>query len=691
MQAKSLPKRSTASPRNAADCCTATSMIPKVPRSCPGPFYLQYRQDIDGLRAVAVIIILFYHAGLSNVPGGYIGVDVFFVISGFLITGLIMRAVAEERFRFSDFFLRRLRRLGPALLVTVAATLVAGWFVLPPNLYADTAGSAIASLLSVSNIYFWLQSGYFDTAADYKPLLHTWSLAVEEQFYLVWPAVLVLLAPVLRNRGLVFIIAALGLISLIVTEAILGRSPSAAFFLTPFRIYEFALGAVLALGRWQAPNVALDHIASMAGVLTIFYCAGTYTSDTAFPGLNAFLPALAAAAMIYAGPQAAMNRALSLAPFTYIGRISYSVYLVHWPLFVYAGFVVGVASTAVDVLVLIGLAMVLGAGMYHLVETPFRRTANGQFRIAIGGLVKTCGGATVAIVIACLVITQQRGVPQRFAPEMMALLADLDRAVDARTEATGEFSCSSTVNSEDVYFADFEDCLPDAQEGLIVVLGDSHAADVFMGLRAAFPVAPLVQLTGNGCNFTKDRDGESRCAPYMRYWRDWIGDNADRIAMIIYHQSGASLLEVSPGGGTQPSPALINQVNANLVHYAAEDVPFYIWGPRPRFNRTIAIAIIGSADKDALRQYYKPSEYRSDIVLDNALAELYRETRLKYLSVADIICTPLCPALTAEGKPYVVDNAHWSLEGATEAVRQIVATDPLLEAALTANASPETR
>ena len=153
---------------------------------------MQYRDDIDGLRAVAVILIVFFHVRLSNVPGGFIGVDVFFVISGFLITSLITREIAENRFSFRAFYLRRLRRLGPALLMTVALTLLGGWFILPPGLYQTTAQAALATIFSVSNILFWQQTGYFDVAASYKPLLHTWSLSVEEQFYLIWPAAIVI-------------------------------------------------------------------------------------------------------------------------------------------------------------------------------------------------------------------------------------------------------------------------------------------------------------------------------------------------------------------------------------------------------------------------------------------------------------------------------------------------------------------
>jgi peptidoglycan/LPS O-acetylase OafA/YrhL len=645
-----------------------------------GPVLLTYRDDIDGLRAVAVILIVFYHARLTSVPGGFVGVDVFFVISGFLITGLITREIAQGQFSFGNFYMRRLRRLGPALLVTLALTLVAGWFILPPGLYQATAQAAIAGIFSVGNIFFWHQTGYFDTASAYKPLLHIWSLSVEEQFYFVWPTLLLLAARYLGKSGLIAAIIALSIVSLIASEALLRSSPSSVFFFTPFRIFEFGLGALLAIGGWQARNVLTANAASLGGLLAIFYVAGNYQEATPFPGLNALLPAGAAALMIYGGPTAIMNRAIAIAPVKYIGQISYSVYLVHWPLFVYYIFVFGEAKTSTEVLGLIALALGFGAVMYHCVETPFRHKTNNRFTVPSRAIGWGSLIAAAVISLASWQIHTERGYATRFPPEMIALLDDLEVAFDQRTESTREFTCNATANSGDRYFEIFESCLPTGQDNIIVVLGDSHAADVYMGLKAAFPNKSIVQLTGNGCNMTKRPDGTTFCAPFMSFWQTWLGDNAANIDAIIYTQSGGSLISQGPGGVEYPDPNKLAEMDRNLQQYTTDDVPFFFWGPRPGFQPTIDIAIIGSEDRDALRTYYQDTSFGADFTLDDRLERHFAEDDVHYISTVDTLCRPLCPVLTEDDALFIVDYGHWSEQGAISASHSMINEMPELKA-----------
>src|SRR5688572_16591631 len=205
----------------------------------------RYRRDIDGLRAIAVMSVVLYHYAPGTFPGGFVGVDVFFVISGFLITRLIHDAVIANNFSFADFYLRRVRRLFPALLFTLLASTLAAILFLSPNHLTQYGGSLVSAIFSVSNFYFWRQSGYFDAAADTKPLLHTWSLSVEEQFYLVWPAVLVLLLTKTPRLPLLVVVGALGIASVYLAERWLETDPSAAFFLAPARVIELASGAAL--------------------------------------------------------------------------------------------------------------------------------------------------------------------------------------------------------------------------------------------------------------------------------------------------------------------------------------------------------------------------------------------------------------------------------------------------------------
>lgn len=206
-----------------------------------------YVPAIDGLRTVAVLLVVIFHADKTWMPGGFIGVDVFFVISGFLITRNIMADVENGSWSFSTFFARRIARLFPALYATIAATLAAAFLILSPPDLERLGHVAISTILSVSNIFFWMEAGYFDISADHKPLLHTWSLAVEEQFYLVWPLLILALFSLGRRRAVIWGLGAIGIVSFLLAIGLQNKAPSAVFFLTPFRAYQFALGGLIGL------------------------------------------------------------------------------------------------------------------------------------------------------------------------------------------------------------------------------------------------------------------------------------------------------------------------------------------------------------------------------------------------------------------------------------------------------------
>ncbi|WP_165795491.1 acyltransferase family protein, partial [Methylobacterium frigidaeris] len=256
-----------------------------------------YRPDIDGLRAVAVLAVIFYHVGLVWMPGGFVGVDVFFVISGYVITRGLMREASGGGIALSDFYARRIRRILPALVATLALTsLAAIWLLLPPQL-EDYAGSAAASALSVANLYFWRASGYFDAAALYRPLLHTWSLSVEEQFYFVLPVSL-LLAIRLRLRPLWLPFGLVALLSFGLSLYAGRYAPTANFYLLPTRAWELLVGALLTMmpsGAARPLPPFLRAIAGLAGLAGILAPSLLYTDATPFPGIGAVPPCLGAA------------------------------------------------------------------------------------------------------------------------------------------------------------------------------------------------------------------------------------------------------------------------------------------------------------------------------------------------------------------------------------------------------------
>jgi peptidoglycan/LPS O-acetylase OafA/YrhL len=343
-----------------------------------------YRPEIDGLRAVAVLSVLFYHLGFTSFTAGYVGVDVFFVISGYLITRLITGQIERERFSIGMFYVRRIRRLLPVLLATTAASLLAGYFLFSPERLKELAASLISASFSFSNWYFFRHSDYFAAESTTRPLLHTWSLAVEEQFYLAWPTFLLLvtLRPVRRFAPIA--IVAVGLLSLALT--IHFRTHTAAvFYLTPFRAFELAIGALLVWAdKTTSPPNWVREIALPAGLaLIVLSVIGVGT--TAFSGVALLTPCLGAALAIYGGVARMSGVVLRNRVMVALGLISYSLYLIHWPVIVFLQYWLLAPLTLAQRWLVVVASIHLATVMYFAVERRFRvRTTspdrrNGRF------------------------------------------------------------------------------------------------------------------------------------------------------------------------------------------------------------------------------------------------------------------------------------------------------------------------
>ena len=356
---------------------------------------IKYRADIDGLRAVAVLPVVLYHAGVLGMSGGFLGVDVFFVISGFLITSIIATEISEHRFSLLSFYERRARRILPALTVVVLSTFAVGWVLLVPSEYKSLGQSALASALFLSNVYFTLTLDYFAPAAEFSPLLHTWSLAVEEQFYLFYPPVLALLFAWRGIRAALWAVAGISGLSLAAAVVMLPVKPDWVFYLIFFRAWELGIGAVLALSFFPVPRRRLlREIIAITGLLAILVPVFLYDSSMPFPGIAAVPPVFGAAAIIYIGKESlgsTVNKILAHRSLVWIGLISYSLYLWHWPILAF--FRIGREHVSLPLDVgLLAVAVSVGVAWvsYRVIEYPFRaRPPYGFTRNAIFGLSAT--------------------------------------------------------------------------------------------------------------------------------------------------------------------------------------------------------------------------------------------------------------------------------------------------------------
>ena len=372
-----------------------------------------YREDIDWLRAIAVLAVVAFHFEAPAVYGGFVGVDIFFVISGYLITGIIQSEVASGTFSFARFYERRVRRLLPALYAMVALTAIPSFHYLLTSERADFFRSVAAVITFTSNFFFWFQTGYFDHAAVEKPLLHTWSLAVEEQFYLALPILLWWLLRMFRSHRLVLpaTLGALGLASFALSMWLMGSDRSAsAFFMSPPRAWEFLIGGLLAVPGFPVLRHALAQgIARGIALVLLAIPIFSLRQGPGFPGFNALAPCIGAALFIWGGigvPTLPRSRFSPLNVARFVGQISYSLYLWHWPLFTFARFSKSsLVLDAGDKVALFALTLGLSYLSWRFVEQPFRRkslapTRRDAFRIAAIASVLLLAGSAGGIVLS---------------------------------------------------------------------------------------------------------------------------------------------------------------------------------------------------------------------------------------------------------------------------------------------------
>ncbi len=442
----------------------------------PHPPSARYRPDIDGLRALAILPVLLFHYKVPGFSGGFVGVDVFFVISGYLIASLIYGEMRAGRFSIVTFYERRIRRIFPALFALLIAASVAAWVILFPSDFTRYAKSLLATAFFASNVGFWRELGYFDVVSDQKPLLHLWSIAVEEQFYVVFPAILLAVSGGSKARALTtvsIILAASFAFSLWAVHA----APEFAFYMLPSRAWELMLGAVLAIGQFPAPVTrALRELLAVTGIVLIGASVVFLTSSVPFPGAAALLPCVGAALVIYTGQsQTGVRDALSVRPLVFIGLISYSLYLWHWPLYVFARDVLSRELVAWEIVVLIAAAFAIATLSWRFVERPFRGRTFRPVRwklfggaLAAMAMTAACGAAGVA----------DRGVPQRFSAPVQRILAAL-HDVDPRAVSCFGMNGNDVRAGKLCRIGDLT-----AKATSFVLWGDSHAGSIIPAIDA---------------------------------------------------------------------------------------------------------------------------------------------------------------------------------------------------------------
>ncbi|CCP02091.1 Putative O-acetyltransferase [Erwinia amylovora Ea644] len=620
---------------------------------------MKYRADIDGLRALAVLPVIAYHMGIGGIPGGFTGVDIFFVISGYLICGIIYQSALSGQFSYLDFYKRRCLRILPPLFVVLLVTLLFGYYHLLPTQFNDLSNSATATLFSASNIFFWKTTGYFDGPAELKPLLHTWSLAVEEQFYIIFPIVLLFVMRIFRRRTtqimLLIIVASLALSIYGVT-----RKPTFTFYMLPTRAWELALGGIIAVAGLEAKvarfSQSFRHGMSLAGLALILYGFLMLNTDMPFPAWNALWPCVGSFLIILAGQQSVISRLLALKPVVYIGMISYCLYLWHWPIIVYARMFFNFAP-GVREAVIVALTLGLAVASRYLIEIPFRYklsyvTAARTVTASVIGLVVMAGGT--------LYKGHFDNHSGHFSPQALALAhyAEYNKMPEFNYQYRRGQCFVDGKNEEDKPF-DRAFCLQTtAAEKNYVMIGDSHAAHLWRAISlAAGDRVNVIQATSAGCKPLSQQALRNPCSKLVDYvYDEWLPQH--KVDGIIISARWA--------------PEDIAPLRATLDHLRSRSDNIMVMGPTVEYTEALPNLLAYQTDgrKDLVASSIKP-EIRDT---DRKMAEAMSRQGIRYISVWSIVCPGnFCRGLASDGRPFSNDYGHFTLSGAKDVAQQALA------------------
>lgn len=654
-----------------------------------------YRTDIDGLRAIAVLSVILFHAHIAGFSGGFVGVDVFFVISGYLIGAIVYREVRERRFSFAKFYARRAKRILPALFFMLLCLYALTALVLTPSELINFGNNALATVLAVSNIVLWRGADYFAPSAETNPLLMTWSLGVEEQFYLIFPVLLIVLH---RFKAPVFVsLVALCIGSLVLCIKLTASHPSAAFYMLPARAWELGLGTLLAvadvrLSRFLTPRSLLTHALSITGLASIVTAVIFFDSDMPFPGYTALLPTLGAAALI-ASNNGIMNRwLLSRRSLVFLGLVSYSWYLWHWPMLSLARVIANRTLSNQVSFIIAACSLIPAVLSWRFVERPFRTSS-----MAVRPLLWSYATAVIALLLPAAIIIAGAGWPARFSP-----------AVARVEQAVQEEQSDPCLRAYGVTQPNWSPrCAPSsASTEAIALLGDSHAAALAPGLRAQAKSERLgfFELTKSSCptlagvsRFMPNHLGHDReCADFSAQALGFVVKNADIKVVFLAGYWSAPFVGADAGhrfvrdgdNGWQVS-ALQSAANlryglqqtVQLLQAAGKRVMIFKDTPRFNFDPAHEVQTTFIPTRRWLMRRLVSTEVpyhdvaaRAALVNDESVVDgVLKEIKLQYPQVVVIdpwttLCSQAGCRFADANAVYYADNQHLSAVGAEYAL-----------------------
>jgi len=628
-----------------------------------------YRRDIDGLRALAVLPVILFHAGFDTFSGGFVGVDIFFVISGYLITSIILAEKEEGTFSLAGFYERRARRIMPALFFVMFTCILFAWLWLFSMHMEDFSRSLIAVPLFSSNILFWQESGYFDASTDLKPLVHTWSLAVEEQFYLLFP-LLLMLTWKLGKRSTLLILLLIAFISLIAAQLSSANKSVAAFYLLPTRGWELLIGSFLALyfsmNEKSDFNKSLCQVCSTLGLFLIIYAIFAYDKHTPFPGIYTLAPTMGAALIIlFSTQQTIVGRLLGYKHMVRVGLISYSAYLWHQPIFSLArhrnldepsNFLLGILTIA---------SLIAAYISWKYIETPFRKKDLFTRRQIF---VYSAAGSALFIAMG-LAGHFEKGFQSRF--EFKSLYeGDIGHPYFIRHMAERYFTCTPRSIAEEALITrnGFIRCMQSKQDNnvTIAVLGDSHAEHLFLGLAEKLNNKNIVFYIKDSYPLLDNPEFDTIFNHLLA---------TDSIDTVLFTMHWVARINQIPHNTTLEHE-LLNTLNALIASgksvYLLDDVPRFTFQPeRCKFVQAEGREPLCDIEKVKILEYEK--QYVPAL---NRIAETLPSVRL--IALRDLFCTDAMCSMVQNGVLMYRDDNHLNILGSKYVSSNIIKRFPEL-------------
>jgi peptidoglycan/LPS O-acetylase OafA/YrhL len=609
----------------------------------------EYIAEIDGLRAISVLAVLFYHLGFGPLKGGFVGVDVFFVISGFLISRIIFQKADRHDFSYGWFYERRLRRIVPALLATVVLCIALSFCWAMPAEQGMTFRAVLSTLASTSNFFFYRTIDYFHNQHDY-PLLHTWSLAIEEQFYLAFPPLIIFLTAQKRMSRRA-VLASLALISFVACIWITHLNRAAAFYMPFTRWWELLAGSLLAD---LEPNVhpVAGRLASISGLLCLLVPFLAFGDNSAFPGWLALIPVLGTVGIITGTQTPSAVNALLAAPIVrWFGKISYSLYLVHWPVICFVGIFITISSAAGSALIL-AISILLAWLSWRFVEQRFRRPGNAAARSRFFLKTASAYGVVVLALIAQSFVSEKLwGANPRAMRYQTYLGSDLNRQM-----RTGQ--CFLT--SEFAAFSQFDqsNCLNISSSGRnILLMGDSHSADLYAALSSLLPEFNVLQASSSGCPPTLDSRGRPGCVDLVSFiFSDWIEHHASGLGAVIL--------------SARWEDSDLEPLRRTVSWFQGQSIPVVVLGRTPEYMVALPRIMAWQAllDEPKLPDLFlkgEPFRIDSTMKANPGLSG-------NLISLEDVLCNAgqACQTDIA-GEPLYFDRDHFTLKGANFVINHI--------------------